>query len=185
MDKVITVADIRGWQPCYDPIKHLPENWTGTAVDILQMDNVPIFERLWAVLREEVIDLKTIRLFAVWCVRRCQHLLTDPRSITAIDVSERYANGLTTLDELDAACGDAVNAAIDVKNAHPRPRNHYTEAVRDLINAAKAASWVASNCESDLYECVLCAASATKLKSEEEAIQVKKLIEILRGGTNE
>ena len=43
------------------------------------------------------------RLFAVWCARQVQHLMTDPRSLAAIDVAERHANGEATDDELRAA----------------------------------------------------------------------------------
>lgn len=44
-----------------------------------------------------------IRRFAVWCARQVQHLMTDPRSVDALTVAERYADGLATDDELQAA----------------------------------------------------------------------------------
>ena len=50
------------------------------------------------------------RLFAVWCARQVQHLMTDRRSIDALDVAERYANGHATDAELETA-GDAAGAA--------------------------------------------------------------------------
>ena len=50
------------------------------------------------------------RLFAVWCVRQVEHLLTDQRSKDALDVAERYANWEATKDELLAA-GAAARAA--------------------------------------------------------------------------
>ncbi len=55
------------------------------------------------------------RLFAVWCGRQVQHLMSDPRSIDALDVAERYANGAATDGELSAAraAGDAAMAARD------------------------------------------------------------------------
>ena len=51
---------------------------------------LPEYHRLW-------------RLFAVYCARRVQHLMTDPRSVAVIDVAEKYANGQATRDELAAA----------------------------------------------------------------------------------
>ena len=42
-------------------------------------------------------------LFFVWCVRRVQHLLTDPRELAALDVAERHTNGMASDDELRAA----------------------------------------------------------------------------------
>lgn len=49
------------------------------------------------------------RLFAVWCARKVQHLMTDQRSVDALDVAERYARGGATDDEL-AAARDAARA---------------------------------------------------------------------------
>jgi hypothetical protein len=66
------------------------------------------------------------RLFAVWCVRQVEHLLTDSRSIHAIDTAERYALGTATEEELGVA----------------------SEAVRDIYRdaagmAAEDAAWAA------------------------------------------
>jgi hypothetical protein len=58
---------------------------------------------LWAATRPGVLTDKELRLFAVFCARSVQHLMTDPRSRDAIEVAERHANGLATDDELRAA----------------------------------------------------------------------------------
>jgi hypothetical protein len=42
---------------------------------------------------------REIRMFAVWCARRVQHLATDPRSIAALDVVERHARGEASDEE--------------------------------------------------------------------------------------
>jgi len=119
--KTITITDIRSWKPCYDLSKHLPEDWQGTVLDILKMDTIPAQDRFWVVLRDELIDAKTLRLFAVWCARQVQHLITDPRSIAAIDTAEKYANGQATNEELatarDAAWDAAWYAAWDAARA--------------------------------------------------------------------
>lgn len=57
---------------------------------------------LWA-LRTVTGEDARIRRYAVWCARQVQHLMKDDRSIQALDVAERYANGLATEDELDLA----------------------------------------------------------------------------------
>jgi hypothetical protein len=57
---------------------------------------------LWCA-RAEPQHSRVWRLFAVWCGRQGQHLLTDPRSIAALDVVERHANGMATDEELRAA----------------------------------------------------------------------------------
>jgi hypothetical protein len=108
-----TIADIRSLNPCYDPAKYLPEDWTGTALDILKVDTCPAQDRLWVVLRKDWIDDKTLRLFAVWCARQALALIDNPdqRSIAACDVAERYANGEATQDEFITAGAAAWAAA--------------------------------------------------------------------------
>jgi hypothetical protein len=103
--KQITLQEIRELNPCYDPAKFLPEDWTGTVVDILNVEDCPAEDRIWVVLREEFIDAKTLRLFAVWCAREALKLVENPdvRSIEACNVAERYANGEATDEELSAA----------------------------------------------------------------------------------
>ena len=53
-----------------------------------------------------------LRLFAVRCARRVQHLMLDPRSVAAVDVAERHAKGEATDEEL-AAARSAADAAWD------------------------------------------------------------------------
>ena len=108
---VFTIDDIRSWHPCYDPSRHLPEGWSGDAFDILRMESIPAEDRLWVVCRENVIDARTLRLFAVSCVRQVQHLLMDQRSHDAIVVAERFANGKAGAAELAAARAAAAAAA--------------------------------------------------------------------------
>jgi len=86
-------------------------------------------DALWC-CRAEPQHAKEWRLFAVWCARQVQHLMTDPRSIAALDVAERHANGMATDDELTAA-GDAARGAA-------------WDAARDAAGAAWAAAWGAA-----------------------------------------
>jgi hypothetical protein len=110
--KQITLQQIRDLSPCYDPTKYLPENWTGTVIDILNVEACPAKDRLWVVLREDFIDAKTLRLFAVWCAREALKLIDNPdhRSVESCNVAERYANGDATDDELSAAYSAACSA---------------------------------------------------------------------------
>ena len=129
--KKITLKEIRDLSPCYDPAKFLPENWTGTVIDILNVKECPANDRLWVVLNEGFIDAKTLRLFAVWCAREALKLVDKPdeRSIEACNVAERYANGEATDEELSAARAAAWDAAWDAARA----------AARDAASAARAA----------------------------------------------
>ena len=58
---------------------------------------------LWVATRPGVLTDRELRLFAVFCARQVDHLLTDERSRNAIDVAERFANGQATREELAAA----------------------------------------------------------------------------------
>ena len=120
--KIFTIQDIRGWQPCYDPAKVLPEGWSGTVVDILKMENIPPQDRLWVVCREDLIDAKTLRLFAVWCARQVEYLMNDPRSIEALNCAEKFANGEATAEDLSAARAAASDAARDAASDAARAK---------------------------------------------------------------
>ena len=117
--KTLTIDDIRSFRPCYDPTRFLPEYWQGTVIDILRVTDCPAEDRLWVVCREDLIDARTLRLFAVWCARQALKLESDPdpRSVNACDVAERYANGEAT-DQLDAARAAAWDAARDEQINH-------------------------------------------------------------------
>ena len=75
-----------------------------------------IDDALWC-CRAEPQYAREWRLFAVWCARQVQHLMTDPRSLTALDVAERHADGLATDEELAAAGAAAGDAARDAARA--------------------------------------------------------------------
>lgn len=78
-----TLADVRALKPCYDPVTGLSpsgkpaydggfvtENWTGNALDVLRMTEVPAKDRFWLVSREEWIDARILRQFALWMTGR-------------------------------------------------------------------------------------------------------------------
>ena len=90
---------------------------------------------LWVATRPGVLTDRGLRLFAVASVRRVQHLMTDPRSVAALDVAERHANGLATDAELAAAWAAAWDAA------WAATRDAAWDATRD---AARDASWHAA-----------------------------------------
>lgn len=90
------------------------------------LDSNGMGDALWSLRVVKGEDAR-IRRFAVWCARQVQHLMTDPRSVDALAVAERYADGMATDDELQAAglaawkvpdaaawtaAGDAARAAI-------------------------------------------------------------------------
>ena len=75
--------------------------------------NQGVIDALWATRCLDSVHDRDLRLYVVWCVRQFQHLLTDERSIRAIDVAERFANGEATEKELDNVRRDALNSQYD------------------------------------------------------------------------
>ena len=110
-----TLNKIREHGPCSDGwaklLRHLGKKQAddeslalGTILESNGLDDA-----LWC-LRSVDGHQREMRLYAVWCARQVQHLMTDPRSLAALDVAERHANGQATDEEL-AAAWDAASAA--------------------------------------------------------------------------
>jgi hypothetical protein len=103
-----TLHRIRKQLPCQDSWRKLlggigktqPDNERLPYADILRICGLP--DALWATQVEPQHD-GVWRLFAVRCARRAQHLMTDPRSLAALDVAERYAHQQATDAELVGA----------------------------------------------------------------------------------
>lgn len=73
------------------------------------LDKLGLEDALWCCRAEPNLDA-IWRRYAVWSARQVQHLMTDQRSLEALDVAERHAKGDATDAEL-AAAGDAAWAA--------------------------------------------------------------------------
>ena len=131
---------IRSLSPCYDPIKYIKDDDTHTILSFLDIKEIPFEDKLWLIFRNEFVSDKLMRLFAVWSARQVQHLMTDDRSIKALDVSEKFANGLATQEELVAA-RDAARAAAGAAAAGTAAR----AAARAAAGAAaRDAAWDAA-----------------------------------------
>ena len=113
-----TLNRIREHEPCTGGwrqlLKHLGK--TEADDDLLPLstilDSNGLDDALWCLRAVEGCD-REIRLYAVWCARHVEHLMTDPRSLAALDVAERYAKGMATDEELRAARDAAGDAARD------------------------------------------------------------------------
>jgi hypothetical protein len=111
-----TLNAIRKHGPCEDGWKKLLTHLGKTKADdeplsiVTILDSNGLDDALWCLRAVEGCD-REIRLYAVWCARQVQHLMTDPRSLAALDVTERYAQGMAMDDELAAARAAARAAA--------------------------------------------------------------------------
>ena len=124
---------------------------------------------------------KEWRLFAVWCARQVQHLITDERSISALDIAEKYTNDDATEDELNSARASASAAA----------SNAASDAASDAESAAtravaSAAAWaatraVASAAASAAVKYAASAATSNAAWAEARYAQKQQFIKIISG----
>ena len=135
-----TLNAIRACKPCADGWRKLLAYLGKTSADDEPLALLTILESnglddaLWC-LRAMPEHDRHWRLYAVWCARQVQHLMTDPRSIAALDVAERHANGRAS----DADLAAAWVAARDAARAAARA------AAWDAARAAaRAAAWDAA-----------------------------------------
>ena len=146
-----TLNAIREHQPCANGWTKLLRHLGKTQADnepvriITILDSNGLDDALWC-LRAVTGHDREIRLYAVWCARRVQHLMIDPRSIAALDVAERYANNLATEHDLEAARDAAWDAARDAAGdaAGDAARDAARAAARDAAWAAGAAAGAAA-----------------------------------------
>ena len=131
-----TLIAIREHNPCTNGWKKLLSHLEKTKADdellpiTTILDSNGVEDALWCLRAVGGRD-REIRLYAVWCARQVQHLMADQRSINALDVAVRHANGTATDDELAAARAAAWAAAL--------------AAARDAaMETARAAAWAAA-----------------------------------------
>lgn len=124
---------ISKYKPCAEALEWCQENGVTTLADA--WDRVPPKYLIWMVTRPGVLSDRDLRLFACWCVRQVWDLLTDERSIRAVEVAERFAAGAATQQELFTASDAAWYAAIDAASDAARAA---------ASDAAMAAAWYAA-----------------------------------------
>ena len=146
-----TLNHIKDQLPCRDGWEKLLKGLGKTKADdepltyarILEINGID--DALWA-CRAEPQHGRLWRLYAVWAARQVQHLMKDARSIAALDVAERHANGLATDYEL-AAAWDAAWAARDA--AADAAGYAARDAAWDAAGDAWATSWAAADAAGD------------------------------------
>lgn len=141
---ITTLNKIRLYAPCEDGWRKLLSHLGKTKADdeplhlrtILGSNGLS--DALWC-LRAVDGHAREMRLFAVWCARQVQEQMSDTRSVAALDVAERYANGLATDAELTAAKVAAWRATEENRWSAARDAALAT-AREDAWNAARGAA---------------------------------------------
>jgi hypothetical protein len=174
---MITLQQIKNADPCEGGWKKVKKANGGTKADMSKafplssiLDSNDLEDTLWAL--QCLPEYHWLwRKFAVWCARQVQHLMTDHRSIDALDVAWRHSDGLATDEELAAARDAAWDAAWDAAR----------DAARD---AAWAAAWDAAR--DAAWDAARDAARDAAWDAARDAArdaQSKKLRQILDAGT--
>lgn len=160
--KSITYEEFLKFKPCWLKIEGgaarlkkigaRKERWT--ALDILALDDVDAEDKLWAVLREELIDARILHEFACWCAEDALiHVENaDERSWNAIKVKRAWLRGEASDAERSAAEDAAWSAAWSAERSAARSaersavRSAERSAAEDAERAAaravaRAAAW--------------------------------------------
>ena len=138
-----TLNAIRACAPCASGWAKLLAHLGKTAPDDEPLSLVTILDSngldgaLWALRAVEGHDREK-RLYAVWCVRQVERLLTDQRSRDALDVAERFARWKASREELEDAARAA--AAADAA-AYAAAHAAYAARAADAAYAAQSAEF--------------------------------------------
>lgn len=115
----ITWASFPG--PCYDPQeKH--GDCPGDLLSLLSDERIPAVDCIWAFCNCTELPDSAKRIFAVRCVRetplqdgrKVVDLITDPRSLNALDIAYKHAIGAASDEELADARDAAWDAQIEI-----------------------------------------------------------------------
>ena len=161
-----TLNKIRKHAPCTDGWTKLLKNLGKTKADdeplaiTTILDSNGLDDALWC-LRAVDGHQREVRLYAVDCARSVQYLMTDPRSIAAIDVAERYADGLATDSELDATRDAAWAARVAV-----------SDAAWAAAWATSDAAWAAARATSDAARAAAGAAWAAAVEVQADLLRI-------------
>lgn len=163
----ITREQLRRWGACYDDERiatQVPAD--GLApLEIAGMKSIPAEDRLWVLLREELITARELRLLACdWAEAACKAAgWTNVHSLNAIAVGRRYAHGDATDDELAAAWTEAARAA--------------RSSGRSLWAAEASASSVRSSGRASAWWSALWASAAARAAQLADVVKVLKRID--------
>lgn len=177
--KHTTLNKIREHQPCTDGWQKLLTHLGKTKADdeplafTTILDSNGLDDALWCMRSAPEYD-KDWRLFAVWCARQVQHLMTDQRSLDAIDVAERYGHGQATDVELVAARAAAA-AARDA--AWAAWTADAAGAARDAAWAAGAAAWAAGAAAGAAGDAAWAAGDAAAAAWDAQTIELRRVFE--------
>ena len=136
------------------------------ALDILRLRRVPAGDRLWVVLREDLIPAKLLHEFGCWCADEALKLIDnpDPSSVEAVRAKRQWLRGEITdaaLERARAAAWVAVwvarAAAWAAQDAAWAAEIDVRAAAREAAQAAQDAAWAAETDARDARDAAISA----------------------------
>lgn len=130
--KAVTLERFKEFDPCWlktkegrnclEEIGSRKAEWT--ALDVLNLEEVNPFDRLWAVLRKDFISSKTLYNFALFCYKRALKMEVDQGNCNwnaiAVDLDSAFY----------AAKASSIRSCLEIKLASARIS--YRFSVKDL-----------------------------------------------------
>jgi len=188
MKLTTTLNRIQRYSPCSNGWRKLLKYLGKTVADdeslpfSVILDSNGLNDALWCCRTAPEYN-RVWRLYAVWCARQVQHLMTDQRSLNVLDVAERHANGQATDKELSAAWVAAKDAWGDAKDTWIAG-DTTREAVWAVRDAARVvAGVIAGAAENVARKTALAVAWVTEDTAREtvQAAQAAKFREMVSG----
>ena len=170
--KTTTLNKIKEQQPTPAFWKILLKSLGKTEADDENLSFLTILESngfddaLWCMRSAPEYD-KEWRLFGVWCARQVQQSITDKRSVDALNVAERFANGLASQEELESVKYSANDAAIDAESFKERC-------------AARAAAWASASYAEGAVSGSSASLSARKITTNGLETQKAQFIKVIK-----
>lgn len=180
----ITRMMLRRWGACYsdDKIASLVPESGLTPIEIAELA-IPPEDRMWVLLREEIIPARDLRLLACgWAEESCRMAgWNDARSLAAIAVARRFAVGEATEDERAATW--AVAAEAEAAAHLRRAAEAWSAGAAMWSVAAGAEAWLAARASvraaAGLAEAE--ARSSVEAWSSARAAQFSDVLRVLKG----
>ena len=173
--KRITYKLINTFNPCYDPIRYISECYDETLVDFLKLKNIPARDRLWVIVRHQLLTDNQLHHYGLACARLVEKHSKDIRVKQCNDITAKFLKSEATLDELSAAAESAWSAELAAESA---ARSAWSAARSAAESAARSAELAARSARSAAESAESAAWSAEKIKMEEKQCLI--LIKILK-----
>jgi hypothetical protein len=103
--KTFTYQDVMNLFPCYSPGKFASPDWSGTALDILNMHNIPHKDQMWVVLRDMALKPETINAFLAAGIEYLEDyheaMLTDGAATTENKIMDLAAEASLLVSKIE------------------------------------------------------------------------------------